>query len=111
MKCESLEMLIRYIYYDIMKSDYDRYITMTFGEEEIVMSVFETEIPIKISLQNIYYPDGNVRDKIIAEVYIELCRVNIGAGWLEELDKICHVIEENDMIFRKLFEKGKKEND
>ena len=111
MKCNSLEMLIRHIYYDIMKDSYDRYINISFGEDEAIMTVFENEIPIRIYFENVHFEDGSVHNQLIAEVYVELCRGNIGVGWLEELDKICRTIEENDRIFRILFEKGVKEND
>lgn len=111
MKCQNLEMLIRHIYYGIMQDDYDRYINISFGENEAIMTVFENEIPIRIHFEDVYFEDGTIHNKLTAEVYIELCRGNIGVGWLEELDKICRVIEENDKIFRVLFEKGVKNND
>jgi len=110
MKCDSLEMLIRQIYYGIMQDSYDRQIEMSFDNQEIIMTVFENEIPIKIHFEDVYYEDGTKHNKLTAEVYTELCRVNIGAGWLKELDDICRLIEENEHIFRVLFEKGSKKN-
>ena len=111
MKFENLEMLIRHIYYGIMQDSYDRYIEMSFGGDEIIMTVFENEIPLKLHFEDVHYEDGTIHNKLTAEVYTELCRCNIGVGWLKELDEICRVLEENEHIFRVLFEKGSKNND
>lgn len=112
MKCKSLEMLIREIYYGIMENDYERQINLILGDEEILMMVFESEIPIKIYFEDVYYEnESKPRNKLTAEVCVELCKDNIGAGWLKELDEICTLIEENEHIFRILFEKGVKAND
>ena len=40
MKFNSLEELINYIWNNIMDSNYDRYIKMSFGENDILMFVF-----------------------------------------------------------------------
>ena len=108
MKCQNLEMLIREIYYGIMQDSYDRHIEMNFDDDEVIMTVFENEIPLKIHFEDVYYEDGKIHNKLTAEVYTELCRCNISAGWLKELDDICRLIEENEHIFRILFEKGNK---
>lgn len=107
MRVDSLEELVNYIINDIMKDEYDRYLTISFGKEEIIMHVFESEIPIVIKYHEVY---DNVNPspykKIFAEVYAELLRENIGTGWLKELDEICTAIEQNQKIFEKLLKKG-----
>lgn len=108
MKCASLELLIKHIWNNIMNDDYDRYIDFSIGEEEIIMTVFENEIPIRIHFEDVHFMDGTRRNKLTAEVYTELCRCNIGRGWLAELDEICCAIEENEEIFRKLLQEGEK---
>ena len=49
MRFNSLEELINHIWNNIMNSDYDRYIKMSFGENDILMFVFEYEISIRIA--------------------------------------------------------------
>lgn len=110
MKCKNLENLIKHIYWDIMQDDYDRYIEMAYGETEIIMSVFENEVPIKIHFEDVHFEDGTIHNKLTAELYVELCRHNIGIGWLKELDEICTVIEQNEEIFKTLL-KGDNKND
>lgn len=107
MKFNSLEELISYILNNIMKTNYERFLRMSFGQTEILMFVFENEIPIKISYHKVY-DENNTESyyKILAEVYAELLKDNIGKGWLQELDEICTIIEENYKIFEKLLKKG-----
>lgn len=110
MKCNNLEMLIRHIYFGIMKDEYDRMLQIHYGENEILIFVFEPEIPIRVRFEDVLTENG-IKNMLIAEVYTELCRGNIGTGWLAELDQICRAIEENEHIFRILLEKGAKCND
>ena len=87
-------------------TDYDRYIKMSFGENDILMFVFENEIPIRIAYHQVWKEDAeNFSYEILAEVYSELLRTDIGKGWLKELDQICEIIEENSHIFEKLLKK------
>lgn len=112
MKTNKLEELIRYIYDNIMHDDYDRYINLVFGDTEIIMYVFENEIPIQIHFENVYFEgDNKPHRKLTAEVYSELCRCNIGRGWLKELDDICSTIEDNEHIFKILLEERNEEDD
>ena len=106
MKINSLEELISYILNDIMKTDYERVLRMSFDDKGVLMFVFEMEIPIMISYHQVYDQNNELRDVILAEVYAELLRNNIGIGWLKELDEICTVIEQNHKIFEKLLKKG-----
>ena len=108
MKCKNLEELIKHIYWDIMQDDYDRYIEIVFGETEVIMNVFENEVPIKIHFEDVYFENGVLCNKLTAELYTELCRCNIGIGWLKELDEICAVIEQNEEIFKTLLKGGNK---
>lgn len=111
MKCENFEQLIRYIYTQIMENDYEKYLEISYSEDEIIMTVFENEIPIRIHFENVVFAkDNSVREMLTAEVYTELCRCNIGKGWLSQLDKICSLIEDNEHIFKKLMGK-EKQND
>ena len=106
MKFNSLEELINYIWNNIMDSNYDRYIKMSFGENDILMFVFENEIPIRIAYHQVWKEGAeNFSYEILAEVYSELLRTDIGKGWLKELDQICEIIEENSHIFEKLLKK------
>lgn len=107
MKFNNLEDLVNYITKNIMKDDNGAYLKIIFGDDEIIMEVFETEIPIRVHFEDVIFPDGSIRNKLIAEVYIELCRCNIGRGWLKELDEICSIIEDNEHIFIKLMGKEK----
>ena len=107
MKFENFEQLIRHIYRNIMQDDYDRYLEIAYGEEEIIITVFENRIPIRVHFEDVIFPDGSIRNKLTAEIYIELCRCNIGRGWLKELDEICSIIEDNEHIFIKLMGKEK----
>ena len=108
MKVDHLEDLINYIYYNIMEDDYDRYIKLVFSENEILIFVFESEIPIAVSYHRVYSVDfKNSQEQICAEIYAELLRNNIGKGYLKQLDDICNLIEENAHIFEKLLKKGK----
>ena len=107
MKVDHLEDLINYIYYNVMEDDYDRYIKLVFGENEILIFVFESEIPIAVSYHRVYSADfKNFQEQICAEIYAELLRNNIGKGYLKQLDDICNLIEENAHIFEKLLKKG-----
>ena len=107
MKVNHLEDLVNYIYYNVMEDDYDRYIKLVFCEKEILMFVFETEIPISIGYHRIYSSDlKSSEEQICAEICAELLRNNIGRGWLKQLDSICQLIEENAHIFEKLLKKG-----
>lgn len=106
MEFNSLEELISYILNDIMKTDYERVLRMSFDDKGVLMFVFEMEIPIMISYHKIYDQNNELHDVILAEVYAELLRNNIGIGWLKELDEICTVIEQNRKIFEKLLKKG-----
>lgn len=114
MKVTSLENLLLYIKNDIMQDDYDRVINLVYGDNELILYVFEQEIPIKISIEQVYCDMDSpyARDMVMAEVYAELLRCNIGKGWLKELDEICTCIEENSEIFYKLLKgKGEIKND
>lgn len=105
MKFNCLEDLINYILNDIMKNEYERYLKISFGTKQILIFVFETEIPIIISSHNVYHKEKNklkLKKEIMAEVYAELLKTNIGKGWLQQLDKICTILEENGHIFEKL---------
>ena len=103
MEIKNLEELIQHIMNNIMKDEYDRYLTISFGKEEIIMHVFESEIPIVIKYHEVYDSvNPSPYKKIFAEVYAELLRENIGTGWLKELDEICRTIDENSNIFEKL---------
>lgn len=107
MKVNHLEDLINYIYYNVMEDDYDRYIKLVFGENEILIFVFESEIPIAVSYHRVYSADfKNSQEQICAEICAELLRSNIGKGYLKQLDDICNLIEENAHIFEKLLKKG-----
>lgn len=106
MEFNSLEELISYILNGIMKTDYERVLRMSFDDKGVLMFVFEMEIPIMISYHQVYDQNNELRDVILAEVYAELLRNNIGIGWLKELDEICTVIEQNRKIFEKLLKKG-----
>lgn len=106
MEFNSLEELISYILNDIMKTDYERVLRMSFDDKGVLMFVFEMEIPIMISYHQVYDQNNELRDVILAEVYTELLRNNIGIGWLKELDEICTIIEQNQKIFEKLLKKG-----
>lgn len=106
-KCNSLEELVNYIMMEIMQEDYDRYLNIIFGEGEILMYVFENQIPIQIKYHEVYEDFGSKPyKKILAEVYAELLQCNIGRGWLKELDEICIAIDENSHIFEKLLTKS-----
>lgn len=106
---KDLGKLIKYIYNNIMESEYDRILSMSFNEQCIYMFVFEQEIPIIIERKKVYVMgETEPRDRICAELCAELLRDNIGVGWLEELDKICQEIEENQEIFKSLLKR--KEN-
>lgn len=103
MKFNNLEDLVNYITKNIMKDDNGAYLKIIFGDDEIIMEVFEMEIPIKISKQLVYFEnDEKPKNTVIAEVYAELLRENIGQGWLKELDDICSLIDINGHIFEKL---------
>lgn len=105
MKFNCLEDLINYIMNDIMNDEYEKYLKISFGKEEILIFVFESEIPITISFHNIYYEeDDSLKSKkeIVAEVCAELLRTDIGKGCLQQLDNICTILEENSHIFEKL---------
>ena len=103
MKFENLEDLINHILHKIMQDEYDRYLQMSFGDREILMLVFENEVPIRISY-HVVYDDINSKPckRIFAELCAELLKQDIGKGWLKELDEICQVIDENSHIFEKL---------
>jgi hypothetical protein len=106
MKFNSLEELIGYIYTNIMKESYDKYIKLSISDSEILMFVFETEIPIRISYHDVYDENfQNLHKQIFSEVYAELLRCDIGKGWLKELDEICTLIDENAHIFEKIIKK------
>lgn len=111
MKFKSLEELLSYIYNEIMQSDYEKLISFNYSEEEIIMFVFESEIPIKIKWENIYHPNESAPTReIICGVFPELINRNtelLGEGWLKELDEICVAIDENKEIFEKILKKGK----
>lgn len=105
-KCNSLEELVNYIMFEIMQEDYDRYLHIVFGQDEILMYVFENQIPIQIKYHEVYDDfKSKPYKKVLAEVYAELLRNNIGRGWLKELDDICVAIDENSHIFEKLLSK------
>lgn len=57
MKFNCLEDLINYILNDIMKNEYERYLKISFGTKQILIFVFETEIPIIISSHNVYHKE------------------------------------------------------
>ena len=108
MRVNSLEELVNYIMNNIMKDEYERYLEFICGENEIIMYVFENRIPIKIYFEDVVFiEDGSTKNKLTAEIYVELCRCNIGRGWLKELDEICSIIEDNEHIFVKLMGKEK----
>lgn len=103
MRVNNLEDLINYIMNNIMKDEYEKYLTISFGKEEILIHVFESEIPIRIKYHQVYDNiNPNPHDKILAEVCAELLREDIGVGWLKELDEICNAININAHIFEKL---------
>ena len=102
MKFNSLEDLVNFIKNDIMKDDYERVLSFNFGEKEILVMVFENEIPIRVTYHKVYKEDGSVANEIFAEVCAELLRQDIGKGWLRELDDICSVLDDNQDIFKKL---------
>lgn len=105
MKINSLEQFVNYLKNNIMKNDYERHISMSFGDKEILIFVFETEIPIRVNIQKVYCEEDNrviEKEVVVAEVFAELLRVNIGKGWLTQLDTICSLIEEHSDIFVKL---------
>lgn len=104
MKLNSLEELINYMMKNIMTEDYMKYLQISFGEKQILIFVFENEIPIIIRYQKVYH-NGNPEDRILAEVYAELLRNDIGIGWLSDLDEICTLIQNNSHIFEKLLRK------
>lgn len=106
MKFKTLEELLNCIMYDIMKSEYDRYLSISFGKTEILMFVFEQQIPIKISYHKTYDSSLKLSKNIIlAEVNAELLRTNIGTGWLGQLDEICATIDNNSDVFKSLIRK------
>lgn len=103
MRVDSLEELVNYIMNDIMKDEYDRYLTISFGKDEILIHVFESEIPLRIKYHQVYEEDNpTIQNRIFAEVCAELLRGDIGVGWLKELDEICEAINMNSHIFEKL---------
>lgn len=107
MKFTNLEDLINYMMHDIMTEEYEQYLKIDFGEQQILMFVFEAEIPIVIRRQTVFV--GNKPEqRILAEVFAELLRTDIGTGWLSDLDKICQLIQDNDYIFDKLLKKENK---
>lgn len=108
MKFRSLEELLHYIYNELLKDDYERYLEFSLSDEEALIVLFENRIPLRVHFEDVYYEDGNIRNKLTAEVYVELCRNNIGVGWLKLLDEICTVIEANEEIFKTLLKKGNK---
>lgn len=105
MRLKSLEELINYIKVNVLKEDYERQLSISFGNNEILIFVFETEIPIRVNIQKVYCEEDNKvieKEVVVAEVFAELLRVNIGKGWLTQLDTICSLIEEHSDIFVKL---------
>lgn len=109
MKFTNLEDLINYIYYDIMKEDYERVLRISFDKDAILMFVFEQEIPIIIRKCRVIVGD-KTEDRIFSEVYAELLNSDIGKGWLKTLDEICEVLDKNWYIFDKMM-KGEIKND
>ena len=104
----SLEELLHYIYNELLKDDYERYLEFSLSDEEVFIMLFENRITLRDHFEDVYYEDGTIRNKLTAEVYVELCRNNIGVGWLKLLDEICTVIETNEEIFKTLLKKGNK---
>ena len=103
MKLDNLQELVNYIMNNIMKDEYDRYLTISFGKDEILIHVFESEIPLRIKYHQVYEEDNPaIQNRIFAEVCAELLRGDIGVGWLRELHEICEAINTNSHIFEKL---------
>ena len=85
MKFENFEQLIRHIYRNIMQDDYDRYLEIAYGEEEIIITVFENRIPIRVHFDDVIFPDF---DDELLEHLIKMDDTNsrgIGKG-LQEKD-------------------------
>lgn len=105
MEFRSLEELLHYIYNKLLRDDYERYLEFSLAEKEAIIILFENRIPLRVYFEEVYFEDGNKKNKLTAEVYVELCRNNIGVGWLRLLDEICEIIEANEHLFKTLFGK------
>ena len=109
MKCNNLEELIVYMKNEIMQDEYERILEMTFGDDCIIMYVFESEVPIRIDYNKVYdYNNSEPKQVLLAQLDSELLRHDIGKVWLQRLDEICTLIEDNSEIFEKLIRKEGK---
>lgn len=109
MKCNNLEELIVYMKNEIMQDEYERILEMTFGDDCIIMHVFESEVPIRIDYNKVYdYNNSEPKQVLLAQLDSELLRHDIGKVWLQRLDEICTLIEDNSEIFEKLIRKEGK---
>ena len=108
---ETLADLINYIRHEILfdkKWDSNPVLKMSFENDCILMLVSDEEFPIRINIQGLVSEDSLIPQLMVrAELDIELCRNNIGEGWLANLDIICHLIDNNSKLFRPLLENNK----
>lgn len=103
---DSLELLIQYLLKEVLKYDSDRLVRMSFDGNSVLMFVTESEIPINISYHTIYSEDlKEHHDEIMANVCAELLQMDLGVGWLSQLDEICRIINKNTHIFEKIIER------
>lgn len=108
MFCENLEELLNYIQNQILDEN-DDCMSLSFDKDSALLFVFEQEIPILISFQDVYDFGAESKQpekRLCAELCAELLNTNIGQGYLEQLNSICKLIEDNNHIFKKLFKKG-----
>lgn len=109
MKCKNLEELINYMKNEIMQDDYERMLEINFGDDCIIMHVFESEVPIRIDYHTVYdYNNTEPEQVLLAQLDSELLRHDVGRVWLQRLDEICTLIEDNSEIFERLIKKGDK---
>ena len=106
---ETLADFINYVRHEILfdkKWDSNPLLRMSFENGCIFMFISDEEFPIQINIQEIIPEDSSIPHFMVrAELDVELCRNNIGEGWLADLDKICHLVNKNGNLFRPLLEK------
>lgn len=98
----SLEELIKYIKKEILTDTHFDHLSIDFGEDNILIFVFENDIPIRISKTKVYYEEDPSLYDIVTyvELYTELFRYSsISKVELEKILQIIDILEKNIEIF------------
>lgn len=84
-------------------SEYDNLISLSIGEQEILLFLTEHEYPIRVHKVKVFNEAMEEVDEVIAaELYAELLKEDILWADLQMLAEICKKIEDNNDYFMNL---------